>query len=317
MDCASERRRAGWEEGGGDCELRCVQWRCAFIIARAGGESHELRVNIANASSASVLSHVVHRSAALPTLTLEEQFVTLALPPKHPPFVESVRGAGWTWTTCSARCSPSGGSAASFYERPLQGVTLVVDLNKEERSEGSAGGSGGRALTGWRGRMVDGEESAFREERLPKMYAQIETTRRQRTVAAARGRGRGRCGPLPANLQEPITRRHRAPTRRVPLLPPATVEPPPIARLSHRPPLACPARTAARSRPPLPLERVLIVDGERCVAVGGVCGGGGGGRRGERRGEGRPAADVRTMGAGVEEAAPLHGVLIFAGEMRK
>ena len=63
------------------------------------------------------------------------------------------------------------------------------------------------------------------------MYAQIETTRRrrQRAVTAARGRGRGRCGPLPTNLQEPVT-----PTG-----------------LSRRPPLASPTRTAASSRTPL------------------------------------------------------------------
>jgi hypothetical protein len=32
---------------------------------------------------------------------------------------------------------------------------------------------------------------------------------------------------------------------------------------------------------------------------------------------GAAAAGVKPIGAGVEEAAPLHGVLIFAGEMRE
>lgn len=68
------------------------------------------RVDVSNASSASVLSHAIHRGAGFLTLMLEEQFVEVALPPKHPPFVES-----------------------------LKGMTLVADLDREE-------GSGGRVL---------------------------------------------------------------------------------------------------------------------------------------------------------------------------
>ncbi|KAL5198442.1 hypothetical protein ABZP36_001954 [Zizania latifolia] len=56
--------------------------RRELVIARAGGETHELRVDVNDASTPSVLSHAVHRGAGYPTLTLEEQFAAVALPPK-------------------------------------------------------------------------------------------------------------------------------------------------------------------------------------------------------------------------------------------
>uniref|UniRef100_I1R690 Amine oxidase n=1 Tax=Oryza glaberrima TaxID=4538 RepID=I1R690_ORYGL len=89
-----------------------VEARGRRAEGRASGESHELRVDVSNASSASVLSHAIHRGAGFPTLMLEEQFVEVPLPPKHLPFVES-----------------------------LKGMTLVADLDREE-------GSGGRVLVG-------------------------------------------------------------------------------------------------------------------------------------------------------------------------
>ncbi|TVT97552.1 hypothetical protein EJB05_57182, partial [Eragrostis curvula] len=135
--------------------------RRAFVIARAGGESHELRVDVTtNASSSSsspaaaaaVLSHAVHRGAGFPTLTLDEQFAAVALPPAYPPFSESVRRRGVDMDDVLCAVFPVGwfggasagdgarrvakmlcfvaGATANFYARPIEGVTMVVDLDR-------------------------------------------------------------------------------------------------------------------------------------------------------------------------------------------
>jgi primary-amine oxidase len=123
--------------------------RRAFVIARAGGQSHELRVDITDASSPSVLSHTVHRGAEFPTLTLDEQFQAVALPPAYPPFRESVRRRGVDMDDVLCAVFPVGwfggdqksarrvaqmlcfvaGDTANFYARPIEGVTMVVDLD--------------------------------------------------------------------------------------------------------------------------------------------------------------------------------------------
>jgi primary-amine oxidase len=123
--------------------------RRAFVIARAGGQSHELRVDITDASSPSVLSHAVHRGAGFPTLTLDEQFQAVALPPAYPPFRESVRRRGVDMDDVLCAVFPVGwfggdqksarrvakmlcfvaGDTANFYARPIEGVTMVVDLD--------------------------------------------------------------------------------------------------------------------------------------------------------------------------------------------
>ncbi|KAK3125441.1 hypothetical protein QOZ80_7BG0604960 [Eleusine coracana subsp. coracana] len=123
--------------------------RRAFVIARAGRASHELRVDVTDASSPSVLSHAVHAAGhGFPTLTLEEQFDAVALPPKHASFVDSVRRrgvamddvlcavfpVGWfggagTKRVAKMLCFVAGGTA-NFYARPIEGVTMVVDLDE-------------------------------------------------------------------------------------------------------------------------------------------------------------------------------------------
>ena len=119
------------------------------MIARAGGESHELRVDITDTAGPSVLSHAVHRGAGFPMLTLDEKFVAVALPPRHAPFVESVRQRGVDMDDVLCAVFPVGwfggdsvqqrvvkllcfvaGATANFYARPLEGVTLVVDLDR-------------------------------------------------------------------------------------------------------------------------------------------------------------------------------------------
>ncbi|XP_047070637.1 primary amine oxidase 2-like [Lolium rigidum] len=129
--------------------------RRAFVIARAGGQSHELRVDITDAAAPSVLSHAVQHGAGFPMLTLDEQFAAVALPPRHAPFVESVRRRGVDMDDVLCAAFPVGwfgvdseseekvrqrrlvkllcfvaGATANFYARPLEGVTLVVDLDR-------------------------------------------------------------------------------------------------------------------------------------------------------------------------------------------
>ncbi|KAF8669329.1 hypothetical protein HU200_051668 [Digitaria exilis] len=133
--------------------------RRALVIARAGGQSHELRVEVThNASSSSatatVLSHAVHRGAGFPTLTLEEQFAAVALPAAYQPFVDSVRRravdigdvlcavfpVGWFGAGSGSAAGEKkrvakmlcfvAGATANFYARPIEGVTMVVDLDR-------------------------------------------------------------------------------------------------------------------------------------------------------------------------------------------
>jgi primary-amine oxidase len=66
----------------------------ALVIARVDGQSHELLVDVSDASAPSVLSHAVHHGAGFPMKTMADQVTAMALPPMYPPFVESVQKAG-------------------------------------------------------------------------------------------------------------------------------------------------------------------------------------------------------------------------------
>ena len=138
--------------------------RRALVIARADGQSHELLVDVTDASAPSVLSHAVHRGAGFPMMTTEDQVAAMALPPTYPPFVDSVRrrglnvsdvgcgviSRGWFGAgqpaygggrVAKMQCFVTAGSA-NFYARPLAGVTLVVDLDRV-------------AIVGYRDRVVE------------------------------------------------------------------------------------------------------------------------------------------------------------------
>ncbi|CAN6209822.1 unnamed protein product [Urochloa humidicola] len=128
--------------------------RRALVIARAGGQSHELVVDITNSSVPSVISHVTHHGPGFPMITTEEQSAALALPQKYLPFVESVRrrglnvsdvycgvlSRGWFGSSqpsygggrvAKMQCVVGGdGKTANLYARPLVGVTLVVNLDR-------------------------------------------------------------------------------------------------------------------------------------------------------------------------------------------
>ncbi|GJN24689.1 hypothetical protein PR202_gb12444 [Eleusine coracana subsp. coracana] len=139
--------------------------RRALVIARAGGESHELIVNVTDISAPSVVSYAIHRGAGFPAFTVEEQAAASALPPTYPPFVESVRrrglnlsevgcgslSKGWfggedegtAWRgarVAKMQCFVVSGTA-NLYARPLAGVTLVVDMDQ-------------MAVVGYRDRVV-------------------------------------------------------------------------------------------------------------------------------------------------------------------
>uniref|UniRef100_A0A0D9WRR9 Amine oxidase n=1 Tax=Leersia perrieri TaxID=77586 RepID=A0A0D9WRR9_9ORYZ len=120
--------------------------RHAFVIARAGGLSHEFRVDITNTSAPFVLSHGIHGGHGFPMFTTEEQVAVGALLPKYPPFVQSVRRRGLAITNVGCGVFSMGwfgdndarrlakmqcfvtSTTANFYARPLEGVTLVVDM---------------------------------------------------------------------------------------------------------------------------------------------------------------------------------------------
>ncbi|WOL04981.1 primary amine oxidase-like [Canna indica] len=119
--------------------------RQAFVIARFGGETHEIIINVANAS---LVSDRVYYGSGFPLLTLEEQTAAAALPLSYPPFIDSARRrgvaladvvcstftAGWFGEPESARrrlkllCFVAG-ETANFYVRPLEGIVVVVDLD--------------------------------------------------------------------------------------------------------------------------------------------------------------------------------------------
>jgi primary-amine oxidase len=130
--------------------------RHAFVITRAGGQSHELRVDITNATAPTVLSHAVHHGAGFPMHTIEEQFEAEALLFKHVSFVESVRrrgldmddvicpvfSIGWFGDAGPSESEEKGqqrlvklvcfmaGPTPNFYARPIEGLTVVVDLDR-------------------------------------------------------------------------------------------------------------------------------------------------------------------------------------------
>ncbi|CAL9169808.1 unnamed protein product, partial [Musa hybrid cultivar] len=119
--------------------------RRAFVIARSEGKTHEIYVDIA---SRSVVSDEIYEGFGYPMLTFEDEETASALPFSYPPFVASVakRGlaledvlctplsVGWFGEAEQGRrrvkiaCYLTG-DTVNFYARPLEGVTVVVDLD--------------------------------------------------------------------------------------------------------------------------------------------------------------------------------------------
>uniref|UniRef100_A0A0E0E1Q9 Amine oxidase n=1 Tax=Oryza meridionalis TaxID=40149 RepID=A0A0E0E1Q9_9ORYZ len=123
--------------------------RRAFVIARAGGLSHEFYVDVTNTSAPRVVSHGIHDGPGFPMFTTEEQVAARQLSREYPPFRESMRRCGLALTDvgcgvfsmgwfgknearrlAKVQCFVVAGGTANYYARPLEGVTLLVDVKK-------------------------------------------------------------------------------------------------------------------------------------------------------------------------------------------
>ncbi|CAO2143867.1 unnamed protein product [Urochloa humidicola] len=125
-----------------------------FPVAHLSSLEPVANLDITNSSAPSILSHDIHHGSGFPTITPEEQSAAMALPPKYPAFVESVRrrglnlsdvycgvlSRGWFGSSqpsyggarvVKMQCIVGGdGQTANIYARPLVGVTLVVSLDQ-------------------------------------------------------------------------------------------------------------------------------------------------------------------------------------------
>ncbi|XP_010935528.1 amine oxidase [copper-containing] alpha 2, peroxisomal-like [Elaeis guineensis] len=122
--------------------------RRAFVIARSDRQTHEIYVDITNHS---IASDKVYNGFGYPMLNLEEQGEASALPLKYEPFIESVKkrgedlkdvvcttfSVGWFGEVKQGKrllkilCFMEG-DTVNFYARPLEGITVVVDLDAME-----------------------------------------------------------------------------------------------------------------------------------------------------------------------------------------
>lgn len=119
--------------------------RRALVHARLDGKTLEIIVDL---STHSIVYEQKHYGTGYPVLTVEEQTVACGLPPKYGPFVESVkkRRLDLSQVACSAftvgwygeknqrrvakvQCFYTNGTV-NLYVRPLEGILLVVDLDK-------------------------------------------------------------------------------------------------------------------------------------------------------------------------------------------
>ncbi|XP_020596373.1 primary amine oxidase-like isoform X2 [Phalaenopsis equestris] len=124
--------------------------RQAFVILRSGGQTHELYIDIANNC---IASQHVRLGNGYPLLNMEEQDAVLLLPFNYTPFVESVkrRGVELSDIICSTftigwygkkegrrliklQCFVAG-ETPNIYMRPLEGITMLADLEAMEIME--------------------------------------------------------------------------------------------------------------------------------------------------------------------------------------
>ncbi|KAJ0982685.1 hypothetical protein J5N97_010940 [Dioscorea zingiberensis] len=120
--------------------------RMAFVILRFGrGQTHEIYVDI---STKSIVSNKIYTGFGYPTFNLEEQTRASTLPLKYSPFMESVKKRGMKLSDVVCLAASVGwfgevlktkrvvklicyvtGDTVNFYMRPLEGITIVVDLD--------------------------------------------------------------------------------------------------------------------------------------------------------------------------------------------
>ncbi|KAG6664495.1 primary amine oxidase-like [Carya illinoinensis] len=121
--------------------------RRAFVITRLSKKSHEIVVDL---STRLIVSDVVYDGYGYPLLTSDEQIAAITLPQTYEPFIESVkkRGLNLSDVVCStftvgwfgevkisARvlkllCFYTDHGTVNLYVRPVEGITLVVDLDE-------------------------------------------------------------------------------------------------------------------------------------------------------------------------------------------
>lgn len=119
--------------------------RRAFVIIRLNKQTHEMVVDL---STHSIVSSKIHMGYGYPMLTVDEQTAANELPFKHASFLESVRkrGLNASAVVCSTftvgwygeekkrprvlkvQCFYTEGTV-NLFVRPLEGITLVVDLD--------------------------------------------------------------------------------------------------------------------------------------------------------------------------------------------
>jgi primary-amine oxidase len=120
--------------------------RRAFVITRMERQSHEITVDL---STRSIVSDKVYSGHGYPLLTSNEQLVAgTKLPQTYEPFIESIkkRGLNFSDVVCSTYSIGWFGEVKSkrvlkllcfyiegtvnLYLRPLEGITLMVDLDE-------------------------------------------------------------------------------------------------------------------------------------------------------------------------------------------
>lgn len=119
--------------------------RQAFVIVRSNGQTHEIVIDI---NGNYIVSDRIYSGYGYPIPTFEEQELASSLPLTYPPFIESVtsRGLDVAQVVCEAfligwfgekrkerrmariLCYYRGGTD-NIYMRPLEGVTVTVDLD--------------------------------------------------------------------------------------------------------------------------------------------------------------------------------------------
>ncbi|CAK9139675.1 unnamed protein product [Ilex paraguariensis] len=108
------------------------QPRRAFVITRLNKQTHEIILDL---STKSIISDQLYSGHSYPVLTLEEQTVANELPLTHPPFLESIKVRGLNYLMWYVLATLLGDGTVNLYVRPLEGITVVVDLDKVKIKE--------------------------------------------------------------------------------------------------------------------------------------------------------------------------------------
>ena len=132
----------GWKKGDP------LPPRKAFVIALLNGKTQVLLVDL---DSSRVTSHSTHQGSGYPTLSMDDIQVALRVPLSDPEFNKSIMARGVKLSDLGC-ISPSSGwfgpdeegrriikiqcgsiqDTANFYMRPIEGLTVTVDIDRKE-----------------------------------------------------------------------------------------------------------------------------------------------------------------------------------------